>query len=100
ACEIAASAGVRRVVVPPRPGLGSALGLLATDLKAEAVLSWPGTLAGLDLAPLGGRLDVMETELREELGRQGAAPGSLTASRLLDLRYLGQFHAPRIPWAG
>jgi N-methylhydantoinase A len=100
ACEIAASAGVKRVVIPPRPGLGSALGLLATDLKAEAVVSWPGPLSKLDLAPLGGRLEEMEASLRQELARQGAALDSITAQRLLDLRYLGQSFELRIPWPG
>src|SRR5205085_4974970 len=90
ACEIAASAGVQRVVIPPRPGLGSALGLLATELKAESVVSWPGPLAGLDLAPIAERLDDLEASLRTEVERQGAEPGSITAARLLDLRYLGQ----------
>jgi N-methylhydantoinase A len=98
ACEIAASAGVKRVVVPPRPGLGSALGLLVTELKAEAVASWPGPLSGVDLPPLGERLAQMESSLREELARQGAAPGTITAHRLLDLRYLGQSFELRIPW--
>jgi N-methylhydantoinase A len=100
ACEIAASAGVRRVVVPPRPGLGSAFGLLATELKTEAVVSWPGPLASIDLSPLGARLDEMESELRDELSRQGAAAGSITAHKLLDLRYLGQSYELRLPWEG
>jgi N-methylhydantoinase A len=98
ACEIAGSAGVRRVVVPPRPGLGSALGLLATELKAEAVVSWPGPLSDVDLSPLGGRLDELEGGLREQLARQGAAANSIAAHRLLDLRYLGQSHELRVPW--
>jgi N-methylhydantoinase A len=100
ACEIADAAGVRRVVVPPRPGLGSALGLLATELKAEAVASWPGPLRSVDLEPVGAQLEAMETELREELQRQGAAPDSVSVGRLLDLRYLGQSFELRVAWAG
>jgi N-methylhydantoinase A len=87
-------------VVPPRPGLGSALGLLATELKSEAVVSWPGPLARVDLSPLGARLDEMEAGLREELSRQGAAPGSISAHKLLDVRYLGQSYELRLPWEG
>ena len=100
ACEIADAAGVRRVVVPPRPGLGSALGLLATELKAEAVTSWPGPLRSVDLTPIEGQLDAMESVLREELTRQGAAAPSISVVRLLDLRYLGQSFELRVSWPG
>jgi N-methylhydantoinase A len=100
ACEIADAAGVRRVVVPPRPGLGSALGLLATELKAEAVTSWPGPLRSVDLTPIEGQLDAMESALREELTRQGAAAPSISVVRLLDLRYLGQSFELRVSWPG
>jgi N-methylhydantoinase A len=42
----------------------------------------------------------MESELRGELGRQGAAPESMSVSRLLDLRYLGQSFELRATWPG
>jgi N-methylhydantoinase A len=76
------------------------LGLLATELKAEAVASWPGPLRSVDLEPVGAQLEAMETELREELQRQGAAPDSVSVGRLLDLRYLGQSFELRVAWAG
>ena len=39
ACEIADAIGMRRVVVPPRPGLCSAFGALAASVRVDAVRS-------------------------------------------------------------
>jgi len=99
ACEIAAAVGVQKVVVPLRPGLGSALGLLATDLKAEAVVSWLGLLEQVDLDSVGSRMEHLETELREELADQGVVdPTRIDIKAFLDLRYLGQSFELRVPW--
>lgn len=99
ACEIAGAAGIGRVAVPPRPGLGSSLGLLVTDLKVEAVVSWPGLLAELDQTSVGVRLDELEAELREELRRQGVREAErIEVTRALDLRYLGQSFELSVPW--
>ena len=35
--EVAAALGVREVIVPPYPGITSAMGLLTTDFKCDAV---------------------------------------------------------------
>jgi N-methylhydantoinase A len=99
ACAIADAAGIGRVVVPPRPGLGSARGLLVTDLKLEAVRSWPALLAAAPLDEAGRILDGLAAELRTELAAQGLTdPARVEVVRLLDLRYLGQSHELRVPW--
>ena len=99
ACEIADAAGIHLVVVPPRPGLGSSLGLLVTELKVEAVVSWPGRLRELDERSVAGRLDALEADLREELGRQGVRERDrVQVARGLDLRYLGQSFELTVPW--
>jgi N-methylhydantoinase A len=99
ACAIAADAGIRRVIIPPRPGLGSAQGLLVTDLKLESVLSWPSGLAAAPLGEVERRLQGMEAGLRRELAAQGIAdPGRVAVERLCDLRYLGQSFELAVPW--
>jgi N-methylhydantoinase A len=99
ACEIAAAVGIRQVIVLPRPGLGSALGLLVTDLKVEAVVSWLGLLEQADLDSVGRRMEILERELREELAGQGVTdPTRVHVTCSLDLRYLGQSFELRVPW--
>src|SRR2546428_13233136 len=90
AARLARELGLREVLVPPHPGVTSALGLLVSDVRHDHVRS---RLDRLDeLAPrtaeseFMGLEDAATTELRDE----GFAPESIQLRRALDLRYLGQ----------
>jgi N-methylhydantoinase A len=76
AVEIAEELGVRSVVVPPHPGLFSALGLLLADWRFEARVAYPVDLEGAYLK--------LEGELLERLGRVDYFV------RYADVRYEGQ----------
>jgi N-methylhydantoinase A len=78
---------VRRVVIPPHPGLFSALGLLSTDLVYYDSQSAYMVLTPEAAPRIGEIFDAMERKLR---GR--APPGSdgVTARRSFDGRLLGQ----------
>jgi N-methylhydantoinase A len=100
ACAIAEDAGIRSVLIPPRPGLGSAQGLLVTDLKLESVLSWPSGLSAAPLGEIEGNLQSLAAGLRRELAAQGiGGPDRVAVQRLCDLRYLGQSFELSVPWA-
>lgn len=79
--------GVRRVIVPPHPGLFSALGLLAGDLtygesRSRYVLLRPG--AEQEIAAV---FDAMEQRLRAQIGD---AAREATLRRSFDGRLMGQ----------
>jgi N-methylhydantoinase A len=76
AAELAEEIGVSRVLVPPDPGLFSALGLLVADSKYEARLPFP--------RDLGAAFESLEASLARRLGRVDYFV------RLLDVRYSGQ----------
>jgi len=82
ACSIADRLGMRAVVVPPRAGVFSAVGLLCAPEQRELVQSWatPGSAEGL-------------TAARADLADRVAAllPGGDVTS-WLDCRYAGQSH--------
>jgi len=91
ATALARELGCRAVVVPPAPGVLSALGLLLAPARYEAsrtVMAW----AEDDLTAAWRAL---EAQAREELERQGVS-GEVTLSRLADARYAGQSHELRI----
>jgi N-methylhydantoinase A len=82
AARIAAELGVRRVVIPPHPGLFSALGLLCSDWVYEERLSFPK-----DLKASVRRL---EQRLRRRYG-------TVRFRHYADCRYTGQGSELRVP---
>jgi N-methylhydantoinase A len=101
AAEVARLLGVRTVVVPPVPGVFSALGLLWSPLEyhfsraAKVMLDEPG--AG----------ETLESQYRalEEKSVGDASPASSVAidlrfKRYADVHYVGQFHEITIPVRG
>src|SRR5947209_7659083 len=91
ATALARDLGCRAVVVPPAPGVLSALGLLLAPARYETSRTVMAQ-AGDDLT---GAWQALETQAREELERQGVA-GAITVTRLADARYAGQSHELRI----
>ena len=87
ACAVADALGMPAVVVPPRAGVLSAVGLLCSPRQRDLVRSWPepGDHEGLDQAraELAGRA-------RAAVGAGDRAEVEVTFS--LDCRYAGQSH--------
>ncbi len=90
ASMVAASMGIGTVVVPPYPGLGSAMGLLLTDIRHTYLHSNPGLLDAFDCAAMNARFDALAGRAREEARREGTDPAALTLTRILEIRYAGQ----------
>ena len=91
ATALARDLGCRAVVVPPAPGVFSALGLLLAPARYETSRTVMAQ-AGDDLTRAW---QALETQAREELERQGVT-GGITVTRLADARYAGQSHELRI----
>jgi N-methylhydantoinase A len=89
AAELAEQVGVARVVIPPVPGLFSALGMLLTDATYTEVRGSFAMLDSIEEAEVEAIFLELESTLRERL-RKNDMPGKLTFSRTLDLRYHGQ----------
>ena len=89
ACALAEALGMAAVVVPPRAGVLSAVGLLCSPHQRDLVASWPAPAdhEGLDaaLAELGARA----------AEAVGDAEAEVTTS--VDCRYQGQSHELTVP---
>jgi N-methylhydantoinase A len=90
ACDLADALGVRRILVPPFPGVLSAYGMLVAGIATEASQSILYTATGLaaEPAPLHTALAALDARVRAVLANEGVAHPTLTAT--LDLRYRGQ----------
>jgi N-methylhydantoinase A len=95
--EVAALLGIPEVIVPPHPGITSAVGLLTTDLKYDAVKTEFQVTGSLDLERLDADLREMERGLGEQFAADGLEPGQVAFERAGDLRYVGQGYELRIP---
>ncbi|RLT41731.1 MAG: hydantoinase/oxoprolinase family protein, partial [Chloroflexi bacterium] len=87
ACDLAAALGVQRILIPPSPGVLSALGLLLADVvheNAQAILRDAGQLLG-DIDFLDGHYSRLADESRGVLAAEGVVDPRLDAS--LDMRY-------------
>jgi N-methylhydantoinase A len=91
ASALARDLGCAAVVIPPAPGVLSALGLLLANPRHEASLT---VMADAD-ADLSSSWERLERAAREELEQQGVA-SDITLTRIADARYVGQSHELRL----
>src|SRR5918992_887558 len=96
AAQIALEVGTPWVVVPPHPGITSAMGLLATDMVYEYVSTAYQRLSELDVPALQARFEELERQALEQLEEDGMPLDSMLIQRVADCRYLGQGYELRV----
>jgi N-methylhydantoinase A len=94
--EVARLLGIPEVLVPPHPGINSAIGLLTTDLKYDIVRTAFLVSAGIDLQRLNAELEDMERALRAQLTADDVDPAAATFECSADARYVGQGYELRL----
>ena len=97
--EVARELGIPEVIVPPYPGITSAVGLLTTDLKYDAIRTEFQISGEVDAARLTADFDAMREGLAAQFARDGLAEASIAYGRSGDLRYVGQGYELRVPIA-
>ncbi|MFF3569143.1 hydantoinase/oxoprolinase family protein [Nocardia jiangxiensis] len=99
AARVAERFDIDTVIVPPSCGVGSAVGLLATDLSVNSVATRVLSATGSSLSEVTTIFDELVTRALHELG---GAPGDsdVTIARAVDLRFVGQAHQIRVELPG
>lgn len=97
AAEIAESLAIPEVLVPPHPGITSAMGLLTSDLKYDQMRTVFMTEGAIDAERLDRELADAVEELRGRLREDGVADDEIEIAAGLDCRYVGQGYELRIP---
>ncbi len=80
---------IKRILVPPVPGVFSALGMLFPEIEHHYVRTFKRPLATLDLAALEAAFATLQAEGEAALAEDGFAPASRRFERAIDLRYAG-----------
>ena len=81
--------GIRRVLIPPHPGLSSAFGALAANWRVDRVWTIFGRSTHLNVAAIAERLEALTVSALQELRDDGFA-GEPIILRSIDMRYAGQ----------
>jgi N-methylhydantoinase A len=100
AAAVADELGMRRILVPPRPGAFSALGLLCTDVVHDYIRSELLPLDAVAPAHAEAIFRALEAKAREEIAAEGLDARQARFARELDLRYTGQGYELRTPLDG
>lgn len=89
--RLAEKLGVKRLIIPANPGVGSAVGFLSAPISYEVVRSRYMLLSNFDEAVVGKIFDELSAEAYE-IVRAGSPDGELIERRAALMRYAGQGH--------
>ena len=94
--EVAMLLSVPEVIVPPYPGITSAVGLLTSDLKYETIKTAFQVSTGVDEARLNADFEAMSDGLRAQFAGDGIALERVRLEPSADVRYVGQGYELRV----
>lgn len=97
ACALAEELNVSQVVVPVLPGAFSAVGMLAGDVRHDAVRTQPQLTDAADPAALAAGFQEMEQELAGLIAVEAGPEVPVDFNRFIDMRYVGQEYVVRVP---
>jgi N-methylhydantoinase A len=88
--DIANELGISQVIIPPMPGLFSAMGLLASDVEVVVGATHVVRMVSENIAEIEQWLTDLEGRCRNLLEQEGVAPSQHELHRMLELRYVRQ----------
>jgi N-methylhydantoinase A len=93
---LAKDLAIPTVLVPPNPGVTSALGCLLVDITHDLSRMYLHNIANLSLTELDRAFHDLEMEGRERLLHEGVTEDRMVFQRFIDMRYLGQWRSMSI----
>jgi N-methylhydantoinase A len=94
---LAEELSIPTVLVPPNPGITSALGCLLVDVRHDLSAMFLGHADTVDQDALEAEFAKLEAEGRERLAAEGVPDEQMSVQRLVDMRYLGQWRSLTVP---
>lgn len=94
---VAREAGMRRIVLPRYPSVLSALGMLMTDIRHDAVTTRLARLDMLDSKAVAGIFSELTESATATLARDGLRREHISFIFSCDLRYVGQAYEINVP---
>jgi N-methylhydantoinase A len=97
ACGMAEALGMRRVIVPPSPGLFSSFGLLYAETEHHYARSFRCLTRALDLAALNEAWNALAGQALQQLAAEGFRGDAVRLERTAALHYHGQSFELAVP---
>jgi N-methylhydantoinase A len=97
AAHLARELDIPVVVVPPYPGITSALGCLLLDVRHDLFRTYLASAEGASSSALEVEFKSLEEEARERLAVEGITGDRVQLRRLMDMRYVGQWRSLTAP---
>ncbi len=85
------------VIVPPNPGITSALGCLLVDIRHDLSAMFLRRADAADPAEIEAEFAKLEEEARERLAHEGVPDDQVSLQRSIEMRYLGQWRSLSVP---
>src|SRR5436190_1723403 len=94
---LAEELSIPTVLVPPSPGITSALGCLLVDVRHDLSAMFLAHLDSVDPQRLEEEFGRLERDARERLAAEDVPEEQMSIQRLVDMRYLGQWRSLTVP---
>ena len=97
ASEMALELGIKKIVIPPAPGVFSAFGLLYADVEHHYSKTLRVLLREVEPDLIGNAWEKLESNAVDQLNRDGFEPKNQSLSRTASLHYKGQTFELTVP---
>ncbi|HEY4576616.1 MAG TPA: hydantoinase/oxoprolinase family protein [Yaniella sp.] len=95
--DVAKELNIPTVVVPPNPGVTSAMGCLLVDIQHDFSRQYTGIAGEADIEELEANFQRVENEAAARLRHEGVPDERVVLQRLVSMRYVGQWRSLVIP---
>ncbi|RGE21990.1 hydantoinase/oxoprolinase family protein [Leucobacter sp. wl10] len=95
--DVARELGIPTVVVPPSPGVTSAMGCLLVDIQHDLAQMRTGLASAADEEGIEEAFVALETEASARLRHEGVSDEDAVLQRKISMRYSGQWRSLQVP---
>lgn len=95
--DVARELNIPTVIVPPNPGVTSAMGCLLVDVRHDLSQMYTGLASAADTDDLEASFTALETEAAARLRHEGVSDENALLQRQVSMRYLGQWRSLTVP---
>jgi N-methylhydantoinase A len=91
--DLARELSIPTVIVPPNPGITSALGCLLVDVRHDLETMHLRQAAQADVEEIEAEFAALESEARDRMTAEGVADADVALQRRISMRYVGQWRS-------